>query len=49
MFLKDGEETTVMNVLKKIGEGARMMTNLYMDSRMGEDVKKELRQANIFG
>ena len=49
MFLKDGEETTVMSVLKKIGEGARMMTNLYMDSRMGEDVKKELRQANIFG
>ena len=49
MPVRDGEDRIVMNVLRIIGIGARAMTNIYMDARMGEDVKKELRQTNMSG
>ena len=49
MPIRDGEDRIVTNILRSIGEGARTLTNLYMDARLGEDLRKELRQTNMFG
>ena len=49
VFKKKKEDRIVMNILRVIGEGARRLTNIYMEVRMGEELEKELRQTNIFG
>ena len=49
MPIRDGEDRIVTNILRSIGEGARTLSNLYMDARLGEDLRKELRQFNMFG
>ncbi len=47
MELKDGEERTVIHVLRKIVEGAREMVKKYYEIEKCQKVGKELRQSNI--
>ena len=49
MELKEGEQRTVMNILKVIGQGARNLVRMYRN-HVGKDIgSKELRQTNIRG
>jgi hypothetical protein len=49
MELRDGEDRTITNVLRKIGEGSREMIKIYMESYKETGIAKELRQTNMIG
>jgi hypothetical protein len=49
MEIRDGEDRTIMKILRKIGEGAREMIRLYVEIKGVETAARELRQTNIVG
>ena len=47
--MKEGEQRTVMNIMREIGQGSRNLIKMYRD-HVGKDIgSKELRQTNIKG
>ena len=49
MPLRDGEDRTIMNVMKRIGAGARELIKIYSDTTGGGKLSKNVRQTNIMG
>ena len=49
MPLREGEDRTIMNILKSIGAGAREMVKIYTEATGGGELAKNVRQTNILG
>ena len=49
MELRDGEDRTILRILRKIGEGVRNMIKLYVELKGVHTAIRELRQTNIIG
>jgi hypothetical protein len=49
MELRDGEDRTLMRILRVIGEGAREMIKLYVEIKGVDVAIRELRQTNLVG
>jgi hypothetical protein len=49
MEVHEGEDRTIMRILRQIGEGAREMIKIYMEIKGVEGMERELRQTNMVG
>ena len=49
MELRDGEDRTILRILRKIGEGVRNMIKLYVELKGVHTAVRELRQTNMIG
>ena len=49
MALHDGEDKTIVNILKIIGAGARELVKVYTEATGGAALGKNVRQTNILG
>jgi hypothetical protein len=49
MEIREGEDRTIMRILRQIGEGARELIKLYVEIKGVDDARRELRQTNMMG